>query len=71
MNNSWSICSQMFFKIGAFLKNFALFWIKKSLQHTRVPVNIVKLLRTVFLQNFFGGCFCIIFKVIKKLFRKG
>ena len=42
------------------LKNFALFWIKKSLQHKWFPVNIANFLRTAFLQSFSGGCFCII-----------
>ena len=49
---------QMFFKISA-LKNFAIFWIKKSLQHRCFPVNIAKFLKTAFLQNFSSGCFCI------------
>ena len=61
--------SQLFFKIGA-LKNFAIFWIKKSLQHRRFPVNIAKFLKIDFLQNFSGCCFCIILKIIKQLFRK-
>ena len=43
---------------------------KKSLQHRYFPVNIAKFLKTAFLQNFSGGCFCIILKVIKQLFRK-
>ena len=55
----------MFFKIGA-LKSFAIFWIKKSLQHRCFPVNITKFLRTALLQNFSSGCFCIILKVIKQ-----
>ena len=62
--------SQMFLKIGA-LKNFEIFWIKKSFQRRCFPANIAKFLRTAFLQNFSGGCFCIILKVIKQLFRKG
>ena len=60
---------QMFFKIRA-LKNCAILRIKKSLQNRCSPVNIAKFLRTVFLQNFPGGCFCIILKVIKQLFAK-
>ena len=55
-----SSCSQMFFKISV-LKNFAIFTGKhvcSSLQHRSFPVNIVKLLRTPFLQNTSGGCFC-------------
>ena len=48
--------SQMFFKIDA-VKNFAIFWIKKKLQHMCFPVNIAKFLRTTFLQNFYGTCF--------------
>ena len=66
MNIFRSRRSQMFFKIGA-LKKFAIFWIKKSLQNRYFPVNIAKLLRRAFLQNFFGGCFYIILKVITKL----
>ena len=61
---------QMFFNIGA-LKNFKILWIKKSLQFRCFLVNIAKCLRTAFLQNFSGGYFCIILKVIKELFRKG
>ena len=55
-----SSCSQMFFKISV-LKNFAIFTGKhvcSSLQHRSFPVNIVKLLRTPFLQNTSCGCFC-------------
>ena len=59
----------MFFEIGA-LKNVAIFWHKKSLQHRCFLVNIAKFLRTAFLQNFSGGCFCIISKVIKRYFAK-
>ena len=65
--------SQMFFKIGV-LKNFviftgkylcwSLFLIKltpktpKRLQHRCFLVNIAKFLRTPFLRNTSGGCFC-------------
>ena len=57
--------SQMFFKIG-FLKIFANFtknfascnFIKKKFQHRCFPGNFAKLLRTPFLQNTSGGCFC-------------
>ena len=35
------------------LKNFAIFWIKKSLQHKYFPVNIVKFLRTAFFTELF------------------
>ena len=62
--------SQMLSKIGA-LKIFAIFWIKKSLQHRCFPVNVAKFLRAAFLQNFSSGCFCIFLKVINQLFRKG
>ena len=68
--------SQMFLKLVA-LKNFAIFWIKKSLQHRSFLVNIAKFLRTAFLQNLSGGCFyitlkvCTILKAIKQLFCKG
>ena len=65
-----SRCSQMFFKIGA-LKNFAIFRIKKRLQHRCFLVNIATFLRTVFFKNSSGGCFCIFLKVIKQPFRKG
>ena len=61
---------QMSFKIGA-LNIFVTFWIKKSLQHRSFPVNIAKSLRTSLLQDFSGGCFCIILKVIKQIFHKG
>ena len=67
MNIFRSSHSQMFFKIGA-LENFAIFWIKKSLQHRCFHVNIAKILRTVYLQNFSCDCLCIILKVIKQLF---
>ena len=33
-------------------------FIKKKLRHRCFPVNIVKFLRTPFLQNTSGGCFC-------------
>ena len=33
-------------------------FIKNRLQHRCFPVNIKKFLRTVFLQNTSGGCFC-------------
>ena len=55
---------QTLIKTGA-VKNFAIFWIKKGLQQRCFTVNIAKFLRTAFLQNFSGGCFCII-KVIKQ-----
>ena len=70
MNICRSSRSQIFFKIGA-LNSFAIFWINKSLQYRYFPVNIAKFLKTPFLQNFSGGCFCIILKVIKQLFCKG
>ena len=69
MNISRSSPLQMLFKIGA-LKNFAIFRIKKSLQYWCFPLNIAKFLRTAFSENFSGGCFCIILKVIKQLFSK-
>ena len=59
---------QMFFKISA-LKNFAIFCIKKSLIHRYFSVNIANFLRTSLIQNFSGGCFCDVLKVIKQLFR--
>ena len=52
--------SRMLFKIGA-LKNSAILTKKRmcwSLQHTCFLVNIVKLLRTSFLQNTSGSCLC-------------
>ena len=70
MNIFWSSRSWMFFIIGA-LKNFALFWIKKTLQHRCFPVSIVKFLRTGYFQNFSSCWLCIILKVIKQLFCKG
>ena len=54
---------QMFFKIGA-LKNFAIFLIEQS------PTQMFSCKYCKFLQNFSGGCFCIILKVIKQLFCK-
>ena len=65
--------SQMFFKIGV-LQNFVIFTRKylcwsvllikltpkthKRLQHRCFLVNIAKFLRTPFLRNSTGGCFC-------------
>ena len=69
MNIFRSSCLEMLFKTGA-LKNLAIFWIKKNLQHRCFPVNIAKFLRTGFLRNFSGGCFCIILKLIKQIFRE-
>ena len=66
MNIVRSSFSQMFFKIGA-VKNYTIFWIK----HSCLPVNIAKFLRTAFSKNFSCGCFCIILKVNKQLFRQG
>ena len=66
MNIVRSSFSQMFFKIGA-VKNYTIFWIK----HSCLPVNILKFLRTAFSKNFSCGCFCIILKVNKQLFRQG
>ena len=60
---------QMFLKVGV-LKNFANFtgkhlwgpqacnFIKKRLQHRCFPVKLAKFLRTPFLKNTSGGCFC-------------
>ena len=59
MNIFGSSRSQVLFKISA-LKNFAIFWIKKRFQHRCFSVNIAKLLKTAFLQNFSGGYFCIL-----------
>ena len=70
MNIVRSSLSQMYFKIGA-QKFFAIFRIKKSLQHRCFPVSIAKFLRTVFSHDFSSGCLCIILKVIKQLFCKG
>ena len=67
MSTFRSSSSQMFFKIkkiGA-LKNSTTFWIKRSLPHRCFLVNIAKFLRTAFLQNFSGDCFCNFFKTIK------
>ena len=33
-------------------------FIKKRLQHRHFPVNIAKFVRTAFLKNTSGGCFC-------------
>ena len=63
MNIVRSSLSQILFKIGA-LKWFTIFWINKSLQHRYFSVNIAKLSRIGFLQNFSGGCFYVILKVI-------
>ena len=67
MNIFGSCRSQMFFKITV-LKNFAIFWIIKSLQHWCFLVSIANFLRTAFLENFSDGCFCILLKVIKRFF---
>ena len=51
---------EMFFKTGV-LKNLAIFTgkhVRWSLQHTCFPVNVVKLLRTPFLQKTSGSCLC-------------
>ena len=61
MNIFRSSRSQMFLKIEA-QKNFAIFWIKKILQHSCFPVNIMKFL-TAFLQNFSSGCFSYFAKI--------
>ena len=44
--------------------------IKKETPTQVFPINITKFLRVAFLQNFYGGCFCILLKVIKQPFRK-
>ena len=44
--------------------------IHKRLQCRYFPVNIVEFLRTAFLWNNSGGCFCIFLKVVKQPFRK-
>ena len=51
MNIVRSNLSQMLFEIDA-LKNFEIFWIKKSLQHRCFPVNIVKYLKKSFFTEF-------------------
>ena len=63
--------SQTFFKIGALKNVGTLNELKRNLQRRCFPVNTAKFLRAAFLQNFSGGCFSIIVKVIKQLFRKG
>ena len=67
----WSNRSQLFFKIGA-LKNLAIFWIKKRLQHMCFSVRIVNIVKFLkeqlfYLQNISGGSFYIFLKVIKQL----
>ena len=51
---------------GLFLKNLQAeglqLFIEKSLQHKCFPLKFVKFLRTPFLQNTSGGCFCIFLK---------
>ena len=42
--------------------------LKKRLWHGCFPVNFVKFLRTPFLQNTSGGCFCYYFSTKKVLF---
>ena len=39
----------------------ACHFIRKRLQYRCFPVNIAKFLRTVFLKNTSGGCFCAIY----------
>ena len=48
------LCQRLFFKVrDSFLK-------LKSLWHRCFPVNFAKFLRTPFLQNTSGGCFCLL-----------
>ena len=54
-----------------FLNKFARNFIKKRLEHRCFPVNIVKFLRTAFLQNTSGGCFCTLdTKVLENIVRR-
>ena len=50
------LCQSPFFNKVAGLTPATL--LKKSLWHRCCPVNFAKLLRTRFLQNTSGGCFC-------------
>ena len=59
---------EMLFKIGA-LKIYVILQLCKTV--CCFPVKIAKFWRTVFLKTFSGGCFSIIFKLIKQLFRNG
>ena len=70
---------QIFLKKGAF-RNFAkftgrhlcqsLFFNKeKRLWHSSFPVNFAKFLRTPFLHNTCGGCFCLLLFVNEKIVR--
>ena len=75
--------SQMFFKIGIFKnfavfigkhQRWSLFLIilqtgrpAKRHQYRCFPVNIAKFLRTPFLQNYSGGCFCKMRKFYKDI----
>ena len=59
---------QMLFKIGT-LNIYAILQLCKTV--CCFPVKIAKFLRTDFLKAFSVGCFSIIFKLIKQLFRNG
>ena len=51
------LCLSLFFNKVAGLRSATL--LKKRLWHRCFPVNFVKFIRTPFLQNTSGGCFCI------------
>ena len=52
---SKNLCQSLFFNKVVGLRPATLF--KKRLQHRCFPVNLVKFLRTSFLQNTSGSCF--------------
>ena len=51
------LCQSLIFNKLAVLRPATL--LKKRLWHRCFPVNFVKFLRTPFLQNTSGGCFCL------------
>ena len=60
------LCQSLFFNKIAGLRNVTL--LKKRLQHIRFPVNFVKFLRTLFLQNTSIGCFRVSLFISSKYF---
>ena len=62
-----SLCQSLFLNKVAGLRPATL--LKKSLWHRCFPVNFAKFIRTSFLQNTLGGCFCLIhFSYLQTLF---
>ena len=71
--NHWSYCSHMEVFLHLLVCNDVCLrsatLLKKRLWHSCFPVNFAKFLRTAFLQNTSGGCFCMIyFKIYQTKF---